>query len=266
MRSSWIAAFAAILAIALAGAPALGQATLGQGKEKSAPGAPESTPGGSMSSQPGEGVPIAPGISGQGGEPGSTLEIAPQLGAGPRPGKIDVIPNRQPGSESESVSKFEPREGGGGFTTRPGERPYIGITVKYRTLCYLGKEEHGLEIMTVDPDSPAAKAGLHGAKGPTALGMAGMTAGEMLGPLTMLTTPLLNRAGALGEGGDMIVAVDDHRVRSEHDFQRALAKMKPGDTTYLTVIRPLPGGHSHKTLKIAVHLGSMHYANAKGGP
>ena len=262
MRSSWIAALAAILAFALADAPAFGQTTLGQGMGKPAPQAP---PTGSISPQPGVGAPVAPGISGQGTEPGATLEIAPQLGAGPRPGEIDVIPNRQPGSGSESISKFEPRQGGGELNSQSGARPYIGITVKYRTLCYLGQEEHGLEIMTVDPNSPAARAGLHGATGPSALGVAGMTAGELLGPLTMLTTPLLNRAGALGKGGDMIVAVDDHRVRTERDFQRALAKMKPGDTTYLTVIRPLPGG-GHKTLKIAVHLGAMHYANAGGGP
>ncbi len=262
MRSWRIAASAAILAFALAGAPASGQTALGQGKVKSAP---EASPAAAISSQPGAGAPLTPGISGQGTEPGSTLEIGPQLGANPPPGGIDVIPNHQPSSESESVSKFEPRQGGE-LESQSGARPYIGITVKYRTLCYLGKEEHGLEIMTVDPDSPAARAGLHGATGPSALGVAGMTAGELLGPLTMLTTPLLNRAGALGKGGDMIVAVDDHRVRTEQDFQRALARMKPGDTTYLTVIRPLPGGQGHKTLKIAVHLGAMHYANAGGGP
>jgi len=50
------------------------------------------------------------------------------------------------------------------------------------------------------------------------------------------------------------VAVDDQRVRSQADFNDALAKARPGDTTYLTVVRPLPGG-DHKTLKIAVTVG-----------
>ena len=267
MRSLGIAAFAATIAIALASAPGFCQSTLGAGNEKPAQGASESAPGGSISSQPGAGTPVAPGIAGQGTEPDSTLEIGPQYGGPPRAGKVDVIPNErlQPGSESASVQRnFE--SGRNEFEqgqARSGPRPYIGITVRYTTTCYLGREEHGLEIMTVDPNSPAQKAGLHGPTRPSAVGAAGVTAGSLLGPLALLTTPLLAKAGALGEPGDMIVAVDDHRVRTEEEFQRALARMKPGDTTYLTVIRPTPGGH--KTLKLAVHLGSVHYANAGGG-
>lgn len=253
MRSFWIAAFATMLAIT----PALSQAALGQDKGKSAPGS-------AVAAQASLGTPVAPGISAQGGEPGSTLEISPQPEA-PTAG-VDVVPNEresEPGPESASLPEtFESGDGAnGGFESCPVERPYIGVTIRYAMTRYLGKEERGLEIMTVDPNSPAAIAGLHGATGPSPLGAAGVTAGELLPPLTLLTTPLLNRAGALGKGGDIIVAVDDHRVRSEQDFQGSLARMKPGDTAYLTVIRPVSGGY--KTLKLAVHLGSTRYANAE---
>jgi S1-C subfamily serine protease len=55
-------------------------------------------------------------------------------------------------------------------------------------------------------------------------------------------------------GGDLIVAVNDHRVRSELDLDEELDKLNPGDTMYVTVVRPLPGGN-HKTMKIAVKVG-----------
>lgn len=119
---------------------------------------------------------------------------------------------------------------------------------------HLGHDQHGLEVVSVDPGSPAEKAGLKGSTGATAAGSVGKGASEILGPLGSLTMPLLRKTGALGEGGDVIVAVDDERVRSRDDLANRLAQLKPGDTLYLTVIRPL-GGADHKTVKIAVTLG-----------
>jgi S1-C subfamily serine protease len=53
--------------------------------------------------------------------------------------------------------------------------------------------------------------------------------------------------------GDLIVAVDDRRVRTEEEFMRAIDPLRAGDTVYVTVIRPLVGG-SHQTLRIAMHI------------
>src|SRR5258708_33817710 len=113
----------------------------------------------------------------------------------------------------------------------------------------MGMEEHGLEVVSVDPNSPAATAGLQGATGMTAAGAAGTTAGTMLGPLSLLVTPLLAKGGALGTSGDLVVAVDDRRVRSQSDLDYPMGRLKPGATMYLTVSRPV--GNPHKAMTIA---------------
>ena len=59
----------------------------------------------------------------------------------------------------------------------------------------------------------------------------------------------------MGHDGDLIVAVDDRRVRDQSDLESAMSRLKPGDTMYLTVIRPQ--GNSHTTLKIAVRVGAV---------
>jgi len=56
--------------------------------------------------------------------------------------------------------------------------------------------------------------------------------------------------------GDLIVAIDDVRVRSERGLRDELEKLKPGDLAYVTVLRPLPGG-VHQTIKIAIELGEL---------
>jgi len=47
--------------------------------------------------------------------------------------------------------------------------------------------------------------------------------------------------------------VDDVRVRTEEEIRHALGHLKPGDTTYITVIRPLPADY-HRTMRIALHI------------
>src|SRR6266481_1936305 len=134
-----------------------------------------------------------PGIAGQGGDD-ATLEIAPQPGAPmPKPG-VEEIPtdrNFNPGEDDTSVEpSFRPRtETNTGNSEenvrtgnqpqedfRPHGRPYLGITVQYASHCYAGGEEHGLEVVTVDPSSPAAQAGLHPREDASAIGAAVTTA------------------------------------------------------------------------------------------
>jgi hypothetical protein len=132
-------------------------------------------------------------------------------------------------------------------------RPYLGIDLEYSTQCYLGMEEHGFEVVNVYPNSPAARAGLIGKTGSTPSGDLGALGSVLLGPVALITFPLLRRSGALGTDGDVIVAVDDVRVRTKDEILHALGHLKPGDTTYLTVIRPLKGGY-HRRMRIALHI------------
>src|SRR5579863_2738267 len=99
-----------------------------------------------------------------------------------------------------------------------GWRPYLGLTIEYNTICYKGQEEHGLEVVRVAPGSPAYAAGVNGPTPATMLGAAGAMAGAILAPVGMLSNPMLARAGHLGMGGDMIVAVNDERVRTPEKF------------------------------------------------
>jgi hypothetical protein len=132
-------------------------------------------------------------------------------------------------------------------------RPYLGVDLEYSTQCYLGMEEHGFEVVSVYPNSPAARAGLIGRTGSTPSGDLGALGSVLLGPVALITFPLLRASGALGTGGDLIVAVDDVRVRNKEEILHALGHLKPGDTTYITVIRPLAGGY-HRTMRIALHI------------
>ncbi len=182
-----------------------------------------------------------------------TLEIAPQL-----PPQPDT--KAQP-SDDTSRYRSSKEEGAPGrdLYSEPiipesrGKPPYLGIAARYAVRSYLGQEQHGLEVVSVDPGSPAARAGLEGPRPLTAVGAAGKTASTMLAPLNVIVEPLLRKTGSLGEGGDFIVAVDDHRVHSDLDLANELGQLKPGDTIYLTVIRWDPHG-KEKSVKIPVKL------------
>ncbi len=183
------------------------------------------------------------------------LEIAPQLNTLP-PGTTGP-PVEHSGKPADETASYERYQQPADASAKPAEKsPYLGVVVEDTLKTYGGQEEHGLEIVTIDPDSPAEHAGLKGRGDVTPLGAAGVTAGALLGPLSMAVIPLLNKSGQLGKDGDLIVAVDDRRIHSEFDFSDQLRKLKPGDTIYLTVIRSLAHG-GHQTLKIPVKVGGQ---------
>jgi len=231
----------------------------------------------SQTGSQGGGEPATHGIAGQGGGDDTTLEIAPQPGlAAPKPG-VQEIPggrNFNPGENNASIEpNFRPKtengtgdigSNGNGDSNRPHPRPYLGITVQYTTQCYLGREEHGLEVLTIDPNSPAAQAGLQARSGMSAVGAAVSTLSGIIPGGSILANKALASSGEMGHGGDLIVAVDDRRVRDQSDLESAMARLKPGDTMYLTVIRP--DGNSHKTIKIAVRVGAVGEPIANAAP
>jgi hypothetical protein len=184
-------------------------------------------------------------------EGSSTLEIAPQPSTAPRPpdGNADKADgNFKPDQDLAAIDRDRRIE-------RPddGRRPYLGIELQYTSQCLMGMEEHGFEILSIEPNSPAARAGLKARKPTTAIGELEAMGSVFAFPLALFTVPRLRRSGALGMPGDMIVAVDDHRVRTEQELMRELDPLRPGDTAYITVIRPVVGG-GHQTLRIAVHI------------
>ncbi len=141
-------------------------------------------------------------------------------------------------------------------------RPYLGIAVQ--TIYSNDRPNglvNGLEVVSVDPDSPAARAGLRGRTHMTSVGESGATVGSLMPPLNLLLMPLLKKTGSLGESGDLIVAIDDRRVVNESDLQTELATLKPGETIYLTIVRALPNG-SKKTLKVPIRLGNAAQTSA----
>lgn len=229
---------------------------------------------------------VSPGMAGQGGSDDATLEIAPQPGLAARKPTVKEIPsdrNFNPGESDTSVdSNFRPgtengtgdigsglgRQGNDDYNNRPHARPYLGITVAYRSMCFNGGEEHGLEVLTIDPNSPAAQAGLHAKSGVSAVGAAVTTLSSFLPGGSILANKALESSGAVGQDGDLIVAVDDKRVRDQSDLESAMSRLKPGDTMYLTVIRPNGTDERgpHATLKIAVRVGAVGEPIANAAP
>ena len=182
----------------------------------------------------------------------TTLELAPQPSTASKSPARGEVPHERAFRKSEDLAaldrNFHPEED----LDHP-HRPYLGLSLEYSTQCFLGMEEHGFEVMNVYPGSPAERAGLHARTSSTPMGDLGALGSILFLPVSVITMPMLRKSGALGEFGDLIVAVDDQRVRSKGELVTMLHRIKPGDTTYITVIRPIPGG-SHKTMRIALHI------------
>ena len=192
----------------------------------------------------------------------ATLEIAPR--SSPTP-PMETSPAMIPsdsgdlGSSPQQELPPVPTSGPPSSMVSNGSQPplpYLGVSVqRIESHSTPGRDIDGLEIVSVDPNSPAERAGLKGRGGMTMLGASGATAGALVAPLDIALMPLLKKTGQLGQTGDLIVAIDDRRVAGEADLDTALGDSKPGDTIYLTVVRLASGG-AHKTIKIPVKLGS----------
>ncbi len=189
---------------------------------------------------------------------GGVLEIAPQAPpsepqSAPAGQNQAATPQEQSdrGSDIELYRTYTDSEHAAG---RSGPLPYLGISVHSMTITQPnGIQRQALEVLSVDNGSPAAAAGIRGSGAPTKLGASTLTAGALLGPAQELIAPLLNKTGQLGRQGDLIVAADDNRVGTEQDLAGELARLKPGDTLWLTVLRASPKGQPH-AVKVAVKL------------
>ena len=178
----------------------------------------------------------------------STLEVVP------RP---QDVPPPPAGSTDDASRSYRPSDDLATSETRErpapddGHRAHLGVELEYTTQCLLGGEINGFEVVNVWPNSPAERAGVQARKPSTPLGDLETIGSLLTLPLALFTAPRLRRSGAVGMAGDIIVAVNDRRVRTERELRYELDRLRAGDTVYLTVIRAITGG-GHQTLRIAL--------------
>jgi PDZ domain len=182
--------------------------------------------------------------------------------AGERTLEISRQPNGQPPTHDEIVAPrpFKPSKNDASFDhdlktgpeQRPvGRAPYLGIRIAETSECFLGNEEHALEVLSVRPGSPAAKAGLNATAGFSA---PASIAAALFMPIGLAAHALLHRAGMPGYSHDLIIGVNDHRVHDKAELDQELSKLKPGDSAYINIVHPLPSG-SHQTLRVFITVG-----------
>jgi PDZ domain-containing protein len=189
-----------------------------------------------------------------------TLEVPPRLIPPPA-----AAPSPSPSGDTSAIAPGADVPDTDDSAAAEPKRPYLGMSIQYiQSDATPGREVRGLEVVGVDPDSPAEHAGLRPRGAMTNVGATGATAGALVPPLDLVVMPLLKKSGQLGAPGDLIVAIDDQRINSEADLQDVLDQSKPGDTIYFTVVRSTQGG-GHDTLKVPVRLGDPNGDIAKAG-
>jgi S1-C subfamily serine protease len=169
-------------------------------------------------------------------------------------------PEPTPPAQSDSDGDTAPTQDSAGSASQQAApanptHPYLGIAVQtIYSNDRPGSLVTGLEVVSVDRNSPAAIAGVRGRTKPSSIGETGATASTLMAPLNLFMMPLLKKTGSLGQNGDLIVAIDDRRVANDFDLQSELENLKPGDVIYLTITRTMDDG-SQKTLKLPIKLG-----------
>ncbi len=184
-----------------------------------------------------------------------TLEVPSRI-VQPAPAPNPAAANEQSPNSADTTGKEGASTDEAQTSGASDAMPYLGLSVQYIVSeGFDGREVHGLEVVGVDPNSPAEEAGIRAQGTPTKLGASGATAGAMMPPLDLIVMPLLKKAGELGQTGDLIVAIDDNRVSGPDDLKTALETLKAGDVIYLTLVR-VQRNASPATLKLPVRLGA----------
>jgi hypothetical protein len=156
------------------------------------------------------------------------------------------------------------------LTSVPG---YVGLHGRdfYRArFCMHALTIQGVEVMQIEPNSPAARAGLRPAQPLTTREIAiGAAAGVLsVAQAEPVAAALVNAGGGMNHG-DIILAVAGRRVKTFDEFQHELAQFGPQAVVYFTVRRgesvlQLPVRLAHEPTSDAS--GSAQEASATGTP
>ena len=136
------------------------------------------------------------------------------------------------------------------------QRTYLGAL--YATPEHEGLQ--GVQVLSVIPGSPAARAGFIGANTPqqqgtnwfrvAVLALSMSPAGAFAIPLTIAHHVYTNRHAPADLPGDLIIAINDTPIPDAQAFSRTLGSYEPGDRVTFTFIR------AGKPMQIAVTLES----------
>jgi len=118
---------------------------------------------------------------------------------------------------------------------------YLGANTRnfYRErLCMHAMTIKAVEVTSVDPGSPAERAGLRTARAMTGREVVTATVAGLLvlSPAAPLAAHVLRATGGV-DHGDLILAVGGKRVTTRDEFERALSGFGPQTVVYLTVRR-----------------------------
>jgi len=119
----------------------------------------------------------------------------------------------------------------------PARPAYLGIAGQTIQAC---RYPAGVRVTRVIEGSPAYQAGLKGEA--TLTWQQAMTGVLTLTPFAPLVLPFLSESDH-GGPGDLILAVDGKRIHSREELEEEMARFRPGDTIYFSVLRERNGLH-----------------------
>lgn len=123
----------------------------------------------------------------------------------------------------------------------PSAPGYVGLHGRdfyHSQFCMHALTIQGVEVLRIEPNSSAARAGLHPAQPLTTREIAvGAAAGILtVGQAEPVAAAFVNAGGGMNHG-DIILAVAGRRVKTFDEFQRELAQFGPQAVVYFTVRR-----------------------------